>query len=257
MSEGQELAPVIPLFGTRSAEPEDGGELPAAPDGVPVRPRLTVVAPVPADTSSDHVEPADPMSAIARMSRTMFSSNDSDPDADPDAGSVREADVDDEADETSSSRPTKDIRVVSQSALARRGLSVKELSDKLTTTGYPEDDVLAEIDRLSDLHYLDDRRLAEEVVRVESERKGKGRSAVMTELRRRGIAAEDYLEALDVLERDSERERATEIAEKRIRQLSGYDDATVRRRLHSFLSRRGFGGDTVGAAVDAAMHPHR
>ncbi len=199
------------------------------------------------------------MSSIARMSQTMFSSTDPDADSDTDSytRSGGDADAVDGAHEVSSSRPTKDIRVVSQSALARRGLSVKELSDKLTATGYPEDEVLSEIDRLNDLHYLDDRRLAEEIVRIESERKGKGRSAVMNELRRRGIATDDYLEALDVLERDSERERATEIAKKRIRQLSGYDDATVRRRLHSFLSRRGFGGDTVGAAVDAAMHPQR
>jgi SOS response regulatory protein OraA/RecX len=153
--------------------------------------------------------------------------------------------------------PVKDIRSVSQLALGRRGLSVSELQGKLTSLGYDEEAVHAELARLQDLDYLNDRRLAEDIVRIESERKGKGRSAVQSELRRRCIAQDDYLEALETLERGSERGRAQELAEKRMRSLSGLDDATVKRRLHSYLARRGFGGDEVSAAVSASMHPRR
>ena len=169
---------------------------------------------------------------------------------------LEDADPHDEADPAATG-PVKDIGTVSQLALGRRGLSVTELESKLTSLGYEEEAVLAELTRLQDIDYLNDRRLAEDIVRIESERKGKGRSAIQSELRRRGIAPHDYLDAIETLERDSERGRARELAEKRMRQLTGLDDVTVKRRLHSYLARRGFGGDEVSAAVHAAMHPAR
>lgn len=225
------LAPVIPLFGARRQliEPSpvsaigDGGEPEAA---TPVR------TATPLRTERVPFAQLVPLQGDAPQSAT---------------GQV--------ATEHATAGPVKDIRSVSQLALGRRGLSVSELHGRLTSLGYEEEAVLAELTRLQDLDYLNDRRLAEDVVRIESERKGKGRSAIQSELRRRGIAQQDYLEAIETLERDSERGRAQELAEKRMRQLSGLDDATVKRRLHSYLARRGFGGDEVGAAVSAAMHP--
>ena len=214
------LAPVIPLFGARRQ----------------------LIEPSPASSIGDGGEPE--AAAPLRAERVPF------------ARLVQlQGDAPQAGNEDATRGPVKDIRSVSQLALGRRGLSVSELQTKLTSLGYEEQAVLAELTRLLDLDYLNDRRLAEDVVRIESERKGKGRSAIQSELRRRGIAQQDYLEAIETLERDSERGRAQELAEKRMRQLSGLDDATVKRRLHSYLARRGFGGDEVGAAVSAAMHP--
>ena len=240
--EARELAPVIPLFGGRNTAGS-----PAVPDEDEPGPRSRSLRAVPA------ADPSPPVSRFGQFDERSGAGHD----AGDDDSSAADDDEDREDGTPVSAGPTKDIRSVSQLALGRRGLSVSELTSRLTSLGYPEDAVLDELLRLRDLDYLNDRRLAEDVVRVESERKGKGRQGIQSELRRRGIAEADYLDALETLERDGERGRARELAEKRIRQLGGLDDVAVRRRLHSYLARRGFAGDTVSAAVDAAMHPHR
>ncbi|MFD1713027.1 regulatory protein RecX [Amnibacterium flavum] len=150
------------------------------------------------------------------------------------------------------SGPRLSIEEASTRALARRGLSVSEMRDKLSSIGYPADAIETEIERLLGARYLDDARLAEEIVRVEFERKGKGRSVVTGELRRRGISPDDYLGALDDIDTELELERAAEIAYRKMSSSSDLDARTAERRLSALLARRGFSGDLVRAAVARA-----
>lgn len=146
------------------------------------------------------------------------------------------------------------INNVSMHALARRGMSSREMRDFLVGREFSSDDADQEVERLESVGLLDDVLLAETLVRTLRDRKGFGRSALTGELRRRHVdplAVEVALESLD----DDELERATEIAHKRASQLSSYDAATAKRRLHAFLQRKGYSGSVISTAVQRALAP--
>lgn len=140
--------------------------------------------------------------------------------------------------------------------LRRRSLSVAEARALVE-----EDDVDAAaaedlIVRFRELGYLDDARLADQVVYSHLDRKGLGRSGVEAEMRRRRIPQEVILQALGEI-RDDEQQRAIEAACKRAAQLTRYDAETVERRLTGFLMRKGYGSSVVRAAVTQALASRR
>lgn len=112
------------------------------------------------------------------------------------------------------------------------------------------------LERLGELGYLDDARLAEHLVEKHLVRQGKGRMAVERLLRDKGIPPEAIDAALAEHDRDDEFERARETAIDRARKLRGLDEETATRRLVSFLQRRGFtSGVAYRAAQDALRMP--
>ncbi|HEY8590758.1 MAG TPA: RecX family transcriptional regulator [Naasia sp.] len=216
------VAPVVPLFGGSRAGAEE-----SAPPGL-ARGR----------------HPAG--SGLRSSGRT--SARGSDPESGIAEGEPRGRDP-----EKLAERQAKRARNVGVSALTRRGLSVAELRDTLEKRGIDADQIEAELERLQESSYLDDARLAEAVVRTETERKGKGRGAIAAELRRRRVDAEAIESALETLDEDDERARAIDVAQRRARQLGSLPPDVARRRLAAFLQRRGFGGSTLQDALSAAL----
>lgn len=150
------------------------------------------------------------------------------------------------------SRPPQ-AESVSMSALTRRGMSRWELERTLLARDLDERVVVEELERLEGVGLIDDGALAETIVRTQHERKGLGRSALTAELRRRHIPQEHIDRALEQVDDDDERSRATELAIKRAPQLHSVDLETARRRLTGFLLRRGYPSSVVRAAVDDAL----
>ena len=144
---------------------------------------------------------------------------------------------------------------VSMHALTRRGMSRWELEKTLLSRELDGEVVEAELDRLEGVGLLDDAALAETFVRTQHDRKGLGRGAITAELRRRHIDQEHIDAALEQVDDDDEQSRATELAVKRAGQLSSYDLETAKRRLHGFLSRKGYSSSVVRAAIDEALSP--
>jgi regulatory protein len=142
---------------------------------------------------------------------------------------------------------------VSITALARRGLSRRELERHLRDRGFDDDEIAAEVSRLERDGYVDDIALAQNLVGTLQERKGLGRSAIAAELTRRHLAPAAIEYALDLIDTGDELSRAREIAIKRAGQLRHLDRETAVRRLSAFLARRGYGGSTIRAAVDQAL----
>lgn len=142
---------------------------------------------------------------------------------------------------------------VSIHQLARRGMSRWELEQVLAKREIEPAVAQAELDRLESVGLLDDAALAVTLVYTQHTRKGLGRSAIAQELNRRHIAPELIEEALAEIADDDELERATELAMKRVGQLSSYDDETAKRRLHGFLARKGYSSSVVRQAMDAAL----
>lgn len=148
-----------------------------------------------------------------------------------------------------------DAERISMRALGRKGVSSSEMRTVLTKQELDPDVVEQEIERLTGVGLLDDLALATELVDRLHERKGLGRQGVVTELRRRGIDQVVIDSALEAAADDSDDEfvRATDLAEKRARQMRGLDRATAERRLSGFLMRKGYGSGVVRIAVERAL----
>lgn len=159
---------------------------------------------------------------------------------------------DDERDETGPERDERIDRLV-VSRLRRSALSVAEVRAVLAEHGLDDVEIEEWIERYERLGYLDDIRLAEQLVHVSGTRRGRGSGAIMQELTRRGVDAAAARAAVDELDPDVERRNAYAVAERRARQLTGLDRQTAERRLGAFLQRRGYPGDLVREVVTAAL----
>jgi regulatory protein len=161
--------------------------------------------------------------------------------------------IETDEDEHISALSIDDLEATLLRKLHSHDMSVREVTDWLRENDAAEGDAFALVEKCERLGYLNDERLALELCTRLSERKGKSRSIVARELRQRGLAQAAIDAALDSIDSDVEGEKAVELAMQRVRQFSSLDDDTAQRRLHGFLSRRGYAGDVVRAAVSAAM----
>jgi len=168
---------------------------------------------------------------------------------------VAEDDEESDSDDATGRKKPPAVRQASINALARKGMSSAEMADLLEAREVEPDEVVLEVARLEAAGLLDDRVLAEHLVRTLQERKGLGRSAINAELRRRKVDQSAIDEALDTVDVDDELERCLEVAVKRASQLRSYDRPTAERRLSAFLSRRGYAGSVISAAVAQALGP--
>jgi regulatory protein len=136
--------------------------------------------------------------------------------------------------------------------LRGRSLSAHEARAVLRETDVDESEVEEIVERFTELHYIDEVKLAEQIIHSHHERKGLGRSGVEAEMRRRKLPADVILEKLEEIP-DDEEERATELALKRVPQLERFDEQTIDRRLTGFLMRKGYSSSAVRGAVKAAL----
>jgi regulatory protein len=160
--------------------------------------------------------------------------------------------ADEESVETGAERDARIDRLV-VSRLRRSALSIAEVRSVLAEHGLDESEIEEWIERYERLGYLDDARLAEQLVHVNGSRRGRGSGAIMQELSRRGVDAGAARAAVGELDPDVERANALVVAERRARQLTGLGRQTAERRLSAFLQRRGYPGDVVREAVKAAL----
>ena len=162
--------------------------------------------------------------------------------------------ADDAADEAADARDRAEKLLLQR--LRGRSLSVTEAQKLLRSTEIDEEAVQEILERFAELHYLDEEKLADQIMHSHHERKGLGRSGVAAEMRQRGLDSELIAEKLDEMP-DDEAERATELALKRVGQLDRFDDATIDRRLTGFLMRKGYASSVVRDAVKAALASRR
>lgn len=134
--------------------------------------------------------------------------------------------------------------------LRTRSLSVREARAVLVERELDEASVDEVIARFLAHGYLDDAKLAEQLVHSAVERKGQGRMAVTQALAKRGIPREAIDTALAELP-DDERERALAFARTKARSMAGLDREVALRRLSGQLARRGYGSHALSAARSA------
>lgn len=238
-----------------SDEPSDAGQgapvayLPGAAPGMkrrsPITPRSTETTPFEKKIRSiapvaDAPDPA----ANEADAHDRDDTNDRD-----DTGDTGDTDNDAAPDQA---REKERAEKVLMHRLHGRSLSTKEALEVLRGTDIGRDDSEEIIARFTELHYLDEQKLAEQVLHSHGERKGLGRTGVGAELRRRGVDPDVIAAALEELP-DDETERAIDLATKRVGQLERFDETTIKRRLSAFLQRKGYGSDICRIAIKAAL----
>ena len=136
--------------------------------------------------------------------------------------------------------------------LARRPHSRAELREALLRAGYAAAEIETELERLCDAHWLDDRRLAEQVLRAHA-RRGHAPRRACDELARRGVAAETIRAAAEELEAEGGSGPVSHLATRLAALLAAERrplDERGLRRVYNRLLRAGFEDDEVRAALE-------
>ncbi|MCW2592883.1 MAG: hypothetical protein JWQ86_5310 [Mycobacterium sp.] len=144
--------------------------------------------------------------------------------------------------------------------LTARARTRSELAAQLTKRGYPDDVGERVLDRLADVGLVDDRDFAEQWVRSRRINAGKGKRALASELRTKGIDDELIADALADIDASAERTRAEQLVADKLRRerlSDDTDDTKVARRLVAMLARRGYGQSMAFDVVKVALAGER
>ena len=136
--------------------------------------------------------------------------------------------------------------------LAARGRASADLRRILIRKGEPVDRVAIAIERLERAGFVDDASFARQFTRSKAVGAGLSRRRVQQELAKRGVARDVSDEAIETvfIEEDVDKKTSIErVARKKLRSLSSVDDATRKRRLYSFLARRGYDSDAISRVL--------
>lgn len=131
------------------------------------------------------------------------------------------------------------------------------LAEALRRKEIPDDVAGSVLDRLEQVGLINDEAYAQLYVAAKHRDRGLGRSALRTELRRKGVPEEAAAEALASIDAEAESERAYALVEKRVGSAMAAGPIAARRRLMALLARRGYGSSVAVAAVERVLAAHR
>jgi regulatory protein len=134
--------------------------------------------------------------------------------------------------------------------ISYRDRSKDEVRRRLVGSDFPEDVVLEVVEQLSNSELLDDDRFSRDWVKARTQAKPMGRARLSSELRSRGVDKETVENALSCLDETAEYRLAHELAVRRLGKMDR-GDPSLRKKLASFLARRGFGWEIVGEVMES------
>jgi regulatory protein len=136
--------------------------------------------------------------------------------------------------------------------LTVRPRSIREVRDRLKDKEIPQETIDAVIERLTGWGYVGDEGFARYWVENRGSNQPRGKRLLRQELWQKGVERETVEEALDNATIDEYGDALT-LARKRLGQVRNMDEATQRRRLSSFLQRRGYDWPTTKRAIDTLL----
>src|SRR3989338_6759894 len=138
--------------------------------------------------------------------------------------------------------------------LSYRPRSKKEVERKLKEKKISGENISSIISLLEKNNYLNDREFTLNWVKYRMENRPSGRRSLEYELREKGIDSEIIKDSLDEVYTGEfdEYEVAVRLAEKKIASLRKVktEDNIVKRRLFSYLHRKGFSYDTIERVIE-------
>jgi SOS response regulatory protein OraA/RecX len=143
-------------------------------------------------------------------------------------------------------------------ALERRAFSIAEIRRRLKQKAHPPEAINHAIDRAVQGRLLDDREFALRFVESRAAR-GRGPGRLRQDLRALGVDGSFIEAALQAHwpEPEDALALARQLAEKRARQLGALTPDVKRRRLLSYLARRGFTGSRASAVIREVLTTNR
>ncbi|ASQ91144.1 regulatory protein RecX [Prosthecochloris sp. GSB1] len=133
--------------------------------------------------------------------------------------------------------------------LGNREHSRREIVSKLERRGFSTEAIEKTLQRLESLELLDDRTFAMHYIGSRSRSKPSGRYKLRHELLKKGVAEEIVEEALGDFDGAA---HCLDAALRKLPLLKG-DLYHRRRKLHAFLTGRGFDGQTVRETLDKVL----
>jgi regulatory protein len=133
--------------------------------------------------------------------------------------------------------------------LTHRPRSVRELRVRLRQKQFSDEAIDAAIERLSGWGYLNDEDFARFWVENRQANRPRGERLLTQELRLKGIDRETIRETIEASEID-EPAVALNLARTKLRSYRDLPPDVAKRRLAGFLTRRGFGYDTIKPVLE-------
>jgi regulatory protein len=124
--------------------------------------------------------------------------------------------------------------------LAVRARTQEELRQALRRKGFDEETSETLLGKLDRAGLVNDAEFAELWVKSRHTTQGLSRTALVAELRRKGVDDEVAAQAAGEVDRESEEQMARELVRKRLGSLGNVDEQTALRRLLGFLARKGY-----------------
>lgn len=124
--------------------------------------------------------------------------------------------------------------------LASRPHSTSELRQALRRKGFDDEISEAMLGKLDKAGLVDDAEFAQLWVRSRHAYQGLAKSALVRELKRKGVNEEIAGQAASEIDQESEEQRARELVRKKLRTLGDVDEQTAIRRLLGVLGRKGY-----------------
>ncbi len=144
-------------------------------------------------------------------------------------------------------------RRIALNLLETRARSEAELRRAMARKDVPEEIAEELLSRLTAVGLVDDEAFAVALVNTRTKVARRGGSRIRQELREKGVPDDVAAGALAQVAPEDELEAAVTFAAKKLRSMSGLDDAVAKRRLYGALARRGFGPDVVRRVVEDAL----
>lgn len=138
--------------------------------------------------------------------------------------------------------------------LSYRPRSAREVTDNLRKHETPDAAIEQVLTRLEKNGMVDDHRFARLWLENRSEFRPRGAYALRAELRQKGVADKIIDQVLTDLDESS---LALEAGRKKAPKIKTRDETEFRRKLYGFLSRRGFGFETISEVVDQILNEQR
>lgn len=128
-----------------------------------------------------------------------------------------------------------------------------DLEKKLAQRGCVPEVARVVLDRMAEVGLVDDEAYAGMLVRSQRAGRGLARTALRSELRKKGIDKEVIEGAVADVSDEDERAQARRIVDKKLATMHGLPAQTQARRLAAVLARKGYGSEVSYAVVRAAI----
>ena len=136
--------------------------------------------------------------------------------------------------------------------LARSAKSTSQLRKILEQREIPTEVAEKVLERFTEVGLIDDAAYAETIVNSRRNYKGLAKSAIKRELNEKGVSQELVEEAISGITAEDDFESAKQLASRRYRQMAHLERDVRTRRLAGYLQRKGYGSNSVFAAIKFA-----